>query len=66
MATLNLQIDGMHCGACVRRVTQAVQSVPGVTAEEVRVGVARVAADASKTDEILAALAAAGFRATAE
>jgi len=64
MAILQLQIDGMHCGSCVRRVTQAAQSVPGTTAEEVRVGAARLQADDSKTDEILAAIADAGFRAT--
>jgi copper chaperone CopZ len=64
MATLSLQIEGMHCGSCVRRVTQAVQSVPGATVEEVSVGNARVQADASKTNEILSAIAAAGFRAT--
>jgi hypothetical protein len=28
--TLELSIEGMHCGACVRRVTNALQTVPGV------------------------------------
>jgi len=36
-----LQIDGMHCGACVRRVTEALKSVEGAVVNEVRVGAAR-------------------------
>jgi copper chaperone len=36
-----LKIDGMHCGSCVRRVSQAVAAVPGVVVNEVRVGAAR-------------------------
>jgi copper chaperone CopZ len=27
MAEFTLKIDGMHCGSCVRRVTQALSSV---------------------------------------
>jgi len=66
MATINLHIEGMHCGSCVRRVTQTVQSIPGTTAEEVRIGAARLQADSAKVDEILGALASAGFRATVD
>jgi copper chaperone CopZ len=66
MATVNLHIEGMHCGSCVRRVTQTVQSIPGTTAEEVRVGAARLQADSTKVDEILHALADAGFPATVD
>ncbi len=66
MATINLHIDGMHCGSCVRRVTQTIQSVPGATAEEVRIGAARLQTDSAKVDEILSALASAGFRATVD
>jgi len=32
----------MHCGACVRRVAQALARAPGVTVEEVRIGAARL------------------------
>ena len=46
MATLNLSIENMHCGACVRRVTQTLNALPGTHAEEVRVGSARVSTDA--------------------
>jgi copper chaperone CopZ len=42
MTQLTLRIDGMHCGACVRRVTQTLQKVPGTEVQEVRVGAARV------------------------
>ena len=36
--TLKLSIEGMHCGACVRRVTNALQAVPGVQVNSVEVG----------------------------
>jgi copper chaperone CopZ len=42
MTTLQLRIENMHCGACVRRVTQTLNALPGTHAEEVRVGGARV------------------------
>jgi cation transport ATPase len=43
--TLNLAIEGMHCGACVRRVTTALQGIEGVTVKSVEVGSAKVAFD---------------------
>jgi copper chaperone CopZ len=46
MATLNLIIENMHCGACVRRVTQTLNALPDTHAEEVRVGGARVRTEA--------------------
>jgi copper chaperone len=63
--TLNLAIDGMHCGACVRRVTSALQSVEGVTVNSVGIGSATVAFDAAETSaqEITAALDRDGFQA---
>jgi len=42
MATVTVNIDGMHCGACVRRVRSALEKVPGVTVREVEVGHATV------------------------
>ena len=38
MAEFTLKIDGMHCGSCVRRVSQALAAAPGVAVNEVRVG----------------------------
>lgn len=39
---LNLKIEGMHCEACVRRVTAALKQVEGVQVENVAVGSARL------------------------
>jgi len=61
MAELNLQIEGMHCGACVRRVTAAIESVPGVNAVEVRVGAARLEAPEAGAEAVVTALGKAGF-----
>ena len=63
MQELTFQIDGMHCGACVRRVTSALQSVEGVTVNSVEVGSAKVAFDGSEitAQEITAALDRNGF-----
>jgi copper chaperone len=60
---LNLAIEGMHCGACVRRVTSALQSVEGVTVNSVEVGSAQVAFDATEItgQDITAALDRNGF-----
>ncbi len=60
MATLTLRIDNMHCGACVRRVTQALNALPGTHAEEVRVGSARIQTEATPAD-IQQTLTAAGY-----
>ena len=42
MAEFTLRIDGMHCGSCVRRVTQALNPAGDVEVEEVRIGAARL------------------------
>lgn len=60
MADIALQIENMHCGACVRRVTQTLNALPSTHADEVQVGSARVSTEAP-TAEITQALAAAGF-----
>ena len=61
--TLNLAIEGMHCGACVRRVTSALQSVEGVTVKSVEVGSAEIVFEAAETaaQDITAALDRNGF-----
>ena len=61
--TLNLAIEGMHCGACVRRVTSALQSVEGVTVNSVEVGSAKVVFNAAEitAQDITAALDRNGF-----
>ena len=62
-----LQIDGMHCGSCVRRVTQALQQVPGATVDVVDVGHATGTLDPADTDvaELVQAVRALGFEARA-
>jgi copper chaperone CopZ len=68
MAEFTLQIDGMHCGSCVKRVTQALAAVEGVVVNEVRVGSARLTAsqNPAPVDLAVAALAKAGFTAHLE
>jgi copper chaperone len=65
--TLSLSIQGMHCGACVRRVTNALQSVAGVQVKSVEVGSAQVAfnSDESTAADITAAVNRIGFPAQA-
>jgi copper chaperone CopZ len=68
MAEYMLYIDGMHCGSCVKRVTQALATVEGVVVNEVRVGAARFTANQNPApvDLAVAALAKAGFTAHLE
>ncbi len=68
MAEFTLRVEGMHCGSCIRRVTQALASTEGLKVEEVRLGAARVSAAAEPTaaDLAIAALAKAGYTASLE
>jgi copper chaperone CopZ len=65
MAEFTLSIEGMHCGSCVRRVSQTLSATDGITVNEVRIGAARVSAaeQATVADAAIAALAKAGFKA---
>jgi copper chaperone len=65
MSEFTLHIDGMHCGACVRRVGQALAATEGVEVKDVRIGAARLAStqDPPPVDLAIAALAAAGYKA---
>ena len=66
MQQLDLTIEGMHCGACVRRVTNALTAVPGVRIESVDVGSAKVEYDpaTASADQIAAAVDKIGFKAS--
>jgi copper chaperone len=67
MAKITLRIDGMHCGACIRRVTQSLRAVAGADVEEVRLGAARVKlADGASANALIAGLCKAGFAARVE
>lgn len=63
--TIRLAIEGMHCGACTRRVTSALAGVDGVRVDSVEIGSAQVKFDAAKTspDQITAAMDRIGFTA---
>jgi copper chaperone len=63
--TLTLSIEGMHCGACVRRVTDVLQKVGGVEVGSVEVGSAKLAFNPQETtaDQIAAAVNRIGFQA---
>ena len=68
MSEFTLRIDGMHCGSCVRRVSQALSSTEGLTVKEVRIGAARLESrqPAGAEDQAIAALARAGYPAHRE
>ncbi len=68
MAEFTLKIDGMHCGSCVRRVSQALAATPGVVVNEVSVGAARLTAteEPAPVESAIAALAKAGYTAHLE
>ena len=66
MREVTLKIENMHCGACVRRVTQTLEKT-GAQVEEVRIGAARVQAPATLEDSaLLLSLDKAGYRALVE
>jgi len=68
MTEFTLRIDGMHCGGCVRRVSQALASVEGAQAVDVQVGSARLTSelDPAPVDRTIAALSKAGYTAHLE
>lgn len=67
MTGLKLEISGMHCGGCVRRVTTALEKVPGVAVKSVEVGSAQLDYDptVASADAIRAAVEKLGFSAAA-
>lgn len=65
MEKLDLAISGMSCGHCVGAVKQALDELEGVSVSKVEIGVAEVSYDPAvrKVDEILDAVADAGYQA---
>jgi copper chaperone len=63
MKTVDIAIEGMHCGGCVKRATDALKKVAGVTPVTVGIGHARVQFDEAKAtpDAAVAALEKLGF-----
>ncbi len=67
MREVTLHIENMHCGACVRRVSQALEKVGGVQVGEVRVGGARVRTpDDLAESTLVSAVEKAGYPAVVE
>lgn len=48
MQQIRLEIDGMSCGGCVAAVRAALNDVPGVEVQDVRIGSATVAIDPAR------------------
>jgi copper chaperone len=65
MEEVELKVDGMTCGSCVKSASRALSAVPGVESVDVRLadGAATVRGDgvAAQVPAMLAALAAAGY-----
>jgi copper chaperone CopZ len=61
MKPLELAIDGMRCDGCVRRVSDALQKIPGVIPQKVEIGKAQLQAEPGQEAAILAALDDIGF-----
>ncbi len=68
VSEFTLRIDNMHCGSCVRRVSQALAAIEGLQVKEVRVGAARVGSNENPApvEQAVAALEKAGFPARLE
>jgi len=67
MREVTLRIENMHCGACVKRVSGALEKLPGVQVGEVRVGAARVQATKNVPESaIVSAVEKAGYPAVVE
>ncbi|WP_321922808.1 heavy metal translocating P-type ATPase [Burkholderia sp. BCC1998] len=67
LQTVELTVDGMHCGGCTGRVQRALAAVPGVVEATVDLGshAATVTAhDAVEPAQLVDAVGAAGYRAT--
>ena len=66
MIPITLHISGMSCGHCLNAVQRALHGVPGAEVRSVRIGRAEVAVQEAVTvDALVAAVAAAGYTATA-
>lgn len=67
MREITLRIENMHCGACVKRVSQALEKVNGVRVGEVRVGAARLEAPEDLPESaVVSAVEKAGYPAIVE
>ena len=65
MENLELQIEGMSCGHCVAAVSHALEELPGVNVQNVRIGSAQITYEPNQVskDEIVLAVEDAGYTA---
>jgi len=65
MNSLELEIEGMHCGGCVRRVTGVLAAVPGLEVKDVKVGAACLTLDHARAtpEAVIHVLKSAGYTA---
>ncbi|TSH96762.1 heavy-metal-associated domain-containing protein [Verticiella sediminum] len=64
MSNIDLDVQGMSCGACVKHVTEALKPLPGVREVEVDLGAGRVRVRgdlAEGIDPLVSALKQAGY-----
>jgi copper chaperone CopZ len=68
LSEFTLRIEGMHCGSCVRRVSQTLNGAGGLEAIEVQIGAARIRSviEPAPVENAIAALAKAGYPARLE
>lgn len=62
MNTVDLDVQGMSCGSCIAKVTDALKELPGVDAVEVHLATGRVRGDFDQgNDPLLSTLQQAGY-----
>jgi copper chaperone CopZ len=64
MSTIDLEVQGMSCGSCVKHVTQALQALTGVSGVEVNLQAGHVRVDGEfpqGSAALVTALATAGY-----
>lgn len=70
MTTYTFTVTGMHCASCSMRVDTAVEDLPGVIRSTTTVRSGQAVVDVDETvggpDQIIAAIASAGYNATGE
>jgi copper chaperone CopZ len=68
MRQATLHIEGMSCGHCLNAVNRALNAIPGVRIDAIRIGRADVSYDENTTgpSDLEAAVADAGYRATVQ
>jgi copper chaperone CopZ len=59
---MKLEVEGMHCGSCVRRLSAALAKVPGANVRSVEIGTVDVDVDGDDAKaQVRAAIEKAGF-----